>query len=55
MPDPDKATPNRSRYHGLRFPVVCPQCCREAYEHARPQVERYLRRQAEAGRVIRSE
>lgn len=51
----DPQTEPQTCPHGLRFPVVCPQCCPEAYERARPWVERYLRRQAEAGRVIRSE
>ena len=41
-------------HHGFCPPVVCPQCHPEEYERARPQVERWLRQQTEAGRIVRS-
>jgi hypothetical protein len=40
--------------HGFRHPVICPQCDPEAYEMARPQVERWLQKQADAGNVVTS-
>lgn len=42
-------TPESPCEHGIRPPVVCPQCRPEAYERARPHVVRYLWRRAEMG------
>ena len=40
--------------HGIKPPVVCPQCDPETYERARPQVERYLRKRVKEGKSLRS-
>lgn len=36
--------------HGFGFPVVCPRCEPGAYECARPQVERWLKKRFDEGR-----
>lgn len=50
MPSPD-TTPEPCQ-HGIKWPIICPQCDPEAYERARPQVERWLKKDSEGRQTM---